>query len=31
MAITQTAVSYYGLSYVEHAEKDFREMQKRWA
>jgi len=26
MAITQTAVSYYGLNYVEHAEKDFKEM-----
>ena len=26
MAITQTAVSYYGLNYVEHAESDFREM-----
>ena len=26
MAITQTAVSYYGLNYVEHAEKDFAEM-----
>jgi len=26
MAITQTAVSYYGLNYVEHAESDFREI-----
>ena len=26
MAITQTAISYYGLNYVEHAERDFREM-----
>ena len=26
MAITQTAVSYYGLNYVEHAETDFKEM-----
>ena len=26
MAIAQTAISYYGLNYVEHAEKDFREM-----
>ena len=26
MAITQTAISYYGLNYVEHAEKDFQEM-----
>lgn len=26
MAITQTAVSYYGINYVEHAEADFREM-----
>lgn len=26
MAITQTAVSYYGLNYVEHAEKDFQEI-----
>ena len=26
MAITQTAISYYGLGYVEHAEKDFAEM-----
>ena len=24
--ITQTAISYYGLNYVEHAEKDFQEM-----
>ncbi len=24
--ITQTAISYYGLSYVEHAERDFQEM-----
>lgn len=28
MAITQTAISYYGLNYVEHAEKDFREMKE---
>ena len=26
MAITQTAISYYGLNYVEHAEQDFKEM-----
>ena len=26
MAITQTSISYYGLNYVEHAEKDFAEM-----
>ena len=26
MAIKHTAVSYYGLNYVEHAEKDFQEM-----
>lgn len=26
MAITQTAISYYGISYLEHAEADFREM-----
>ena len=26
MAIKHTAVSYYGLNYVEHAERDFREM-----
>lgn len=26
MAITQTAVSYYGFNYVEHAENDFKEM-----
>lgn len=26
MAITQTGISYYGLNYVEHAEKDFKEM-----
>ena len=26
MAITQTAVSYYGLGYVEHAAMDFQEM-----
>jgi len=26
MSITQTAISYYGIGYVEHAEKDFREM-----
>jgi hypothetical protein len=28
MAITQTAVSYYGLNYVEHAERDFIEMKE---
>ena len=26
MAIKHTAISYYGLNYVEHAEKDFEEM-----
>ena len=26
MAITQTAISYYGMNYVEHAECDFKEM-----
>ena len=26
MAITETSISYYGLNYVEHAEKDFAEM-----
>ena len=26
MAIKHTMVSYYGLNYVEHAEKDFQEM-----
>lgn len=26
MAVTQTSVSYYGLNYVEHAERDFAEM-----
>ena len=26
MAITETSISYYGLNYVEHAEKDFQEM-----
>lgn len=26
MPITRTATSYYGLTYVEHAERDFREM-----
>ncbi len=26
MSIRQTAVSYYGLNYVEHAERDFQEM-----
>ena len=26
MAITQTAISYYGIGYVDHAEKDFKEM-----
>ena len=25
--IKHTAVSYYGLNYVEHAEKDFKEMK----
>ena len=24
MAITQTSISYYGLNYVEHAERDFQ-------
>lgn len=28
MAIKHTAVSYYGLNYVEHAEKDFIEMKE---
>ena len=28
MAITQTAVSYYGLNYVEHAAEDFVEMKE---
>lgn len=28
MAIKHTAVSYYGLNYVEHAEKDFLEMKE---
>lgn len=28
MPIKQTAVSYYGLNYVEHAEKDFIEMKE---
>ncbi|MFA6632702.1 MAG: hypothetical protein WCU90_10415, partial [Kiritimatiellia bacterium] len=27
MAITHTAISYYGLNYVEHAERDFKEMK----
>jgi hypothetical protein len=27
MAITQTATSYYGLTYVEHAQRDFAEMR----
>ncbi len=27
MAITQTAISYYGLGYVEHAAADFKEMK----
>ena len=27
MAIKQTAISYYGLNYVEHAERDFEEMK----
>lgn len=26
MAVTETGVSYYGLSYVEHAKRDFQEM-----
>ena len=26
MSIQHTAISYYGLNYVEHAEQDFREM-----
>ena len=26
MAVTQTGGSYYGLNYVEHAERDFREI-----
>ena len=26
MAVQETGVSYYGLSYVEHAERDFQEM-----
>ena len=26
MAVTQTSISYYGIGYVEHAEKDFQEM-----
>ena len=26
MSIKHTAVSYYGMNYVEHAEKDFIEM-----
>lgn len=28
MAIRQTAVSYYGLGYAEHAAADFREMRE---
>jgi len=28
MAIKHTAVSYYGLNYVEHAEQDFKEMKE---
>ena len=28
MAVTETGVSYYGISYVEHARKDFEEMKK---
>ena len=27
MAITQTAISYYGMNYVEHAAADFQEMK----
>ena len=26
MAIKHTAISYYGLNYVEHAEQDFKEI-----
>ncbi len=26
MSVKETAISYYGLNYVEHAERDFREM-----
>ena len=26
MAVQETGVSYYGLSYVEHAERDFRDL-----
>ncbi len=26
MAVQETGVSYYGLSYVEHAQRDFQEM-----
>jgi hypothetical protein len=26
MAVTETGVSYYGLSYADHARRDFREM-----
>lgn len=29
MAITQTSISYYGLGYVEQAERDFREMHEK--
>lgn len=29
MAITQTAISYYGLGYVEQAERDFAEMRAK--
>lgn len=28
MPIQHTAVSYYGLNYVEHAKKDFEEMKQ---
>ena len=28
MAIKHTAVSYYGLNYVEHAENDFIELKE---
>ena len=28
MAIKYTAVSYYGLNYEEHAERDFQEMKE---
>ncbi|NLB42321.1 MAG: hypothetical protein GX815_08685, partial [Clostridiales bacterium] len=28
MSIKHTAISYYGFNYVEHAEKDFKEMKE---